>query len=436
MSVSAPSRIGSPIQGIPSPVPRVSLRKNISWTMLGNVVYAASQWGVVIVLARLGSPEAVGRLALGLAVTGPIMLFCNLQLRTVQATDALRKYEFGDYFGMRLVSTSVAFATVLLATHVGGYVGEVRSVILWLILAKGIESMSDLLHGALHRRESMHRIAQSQIVRGILSVSVFAVVFSWTRNTAAATASLAASWLFVLLAIDIPVVWSGLRSEGGRIRPRFTLAVMTRLFWTALPVGLVTTLTSVETNLPRYVLEHSVGERELGIFVSLAYLVYAQGTLILAVNQTALPRLARLEVQGDHQGVRRLIGKLLIVGIGMGAGTLLVCSTVGGSILSLLYGAEYRSYTGAFVWVAAAAAVKFATMPFSVSLRAGQHFWVLLGVHVMSATTMLAASLWLVPTRGVNGAACSLFVSSLVFAALQLGLLVRRTRNQSDTSGI
>ena len=155
MSVSAPTRIGPPIQGIPTPTPRVSLRKNISWTMLGNVVYAASQWGLLIVLVRLGSPEAVGRLALGLAVTGPIMLFCNLQLRTVQATDALRKYEFGDYFGLRLVSTCVAFAAVYLVTLAGGYVGEVRSIILWLVLARGIESFSDLIHGSLHRR-SLH----------------------------------------------------------------------------------------------------------------------------------------------------------------------------------------------------------------------------------------------------------------------------------------
>ena len=307
MSVSAPTRIGPPIQGIPTPTPRVSLRKNISWTMLGNVVYAASQWGLLIVLVRLGSPEAVGRLALGLAVTGPIMLFCNLQLRTVQATDALRKYEFGDYFGLRLVSTCVAFAAVYLVTLAGGYVGEVRSIILWLVLARGIESFSDLIHGSLHRRELMDRIAQSQIVRGVLSVSVFAIVFAWTRSTATATASLAASWMFVLVAIDIPIAWPGILSEGGRLRPRFSQVVMRRLFWLALPEGLVAMLMSVESNLPRYVLEQTVGERELGIFAALAYLVFASATLISAVNQSALPRLARLEATRQYSGLRVLL---------------------------------------------------------------------------------------------------------------------------------
>ena len=76
----------------------LSLRKNFSWTFAGNVVYALSQWGMLTVLAKLGSPEMVGRFALGLSITAPIVMFTNLQLRQIQATDARGEYRFGDYF--------------------------------------------------------------------------------------------------------------------------------------------------------------------------------------------------------------------------------------------------------------------------------------------------------------------------------------------------
>jgi hypothetical protein len=39
-----------------------SLRLNFSWTIVGNVVYAGTQWGILVLLARLGTPEAVGQL--------------------------------------------------------------------------------------------------------------------------------------------------------------------------------------------------------------------------------------------------------------------------------------------------------------------------------------------------------------------------------------
>src|ERR1044072_4016691 len=65
----------------------LSLRTNFSWTLAGNLIYSGCQWGVLIVLARLGSPEQVGQFALALAVTAPVIMLSNLQLRGVLATD-------------------------------------------------------------------------------------------------------------------------------------------------------------------------------------------------------------------------------------------------------------------------------------------------------------------------------------------------------------
>lgn len=85
----------------------MTLRHNLSWTFAGNVVYGACQWGMLVVLAKLGSPEIVGQFTLGFAVTAPVLMFTNLQLRLVQATDAKHQYLFGDYCGLRLISTHI-----------------------------------------------------------------------------------------------------------------------------------------------------------------------------------------------------------------------------------------------------------------------------------------------------------------------------------------
>src|SRR5690606_40180926 len=66
----------------------LSLRVNFSWTLAGNIVYAGCQWAMLVVLARLGRAEMVGQFALGLAITGPVLMCTNLNLRSVPATDA------------------------------------------------------------------------------------------------------------------------------------------------------------------------------------------------------------------------------------------------------------------------------------------------------------------------------------------------------------
>ena len=123
-----------------------SLRLNFSWTLVGNVVYAGTQWGILVLLARLGSPEAVGQFSLGLAIAAPIQLFANLQLRDVQATDARVQFQFRDYTGLRILMTIIA-ACVIFA--IGGvlYHGETALTIAGFALSKGIESLSDVVYG-------------------------------------------------------------------------------------------------------------------------------------------------------------------------------------------------------------------------------------------------------------------------------------------------
>jgi hypothetical protein len=57
-----------------------SLRRNFSWTLLGNVVYSGCQWAMLMVLAKLTRPDQVGQFSLGLAVTAPVILLAGLQL--------------------------------------------------------------------------------------------------------------------------------------------------------------------------------------------------------------------------------------------------------------------------------------------------------------------------------------------------------------------
>src|ERR1051325_11414947 len=112
---------GAPCQSEPLPAAetagrhsaRINVWSCVQWTVVGSVVYSACQWAILIVLAKLGSPEAVGQFALGLAVTAPVMLFANLQLSALHATAATREYRFGHYLALRLVTTGLALVVIV-----------------------------------------------------------------------------------------------------------------------------------------------------------------------------------------------------------------------------------------------------------------------------------------------------------------------------------
>src|SRR5258708_16305112 len=82
----------------------ISLRASFQWSLVGNVAYAACQWAILIVMAKNETQEAVGQFMLALAVTSPVILFANLQLGAIQATDACRQDRFGHYLALRLIA--------------------------------------------------------------------------------------------------------------------------------------------------------------------------------------------------------------------------------------------------------------------------------------------------------------------------------------------
>jgi hypothetical protein len=68
---------------------------------------------MLVVFAKLGTPEMLGQFALGLAVVSPVITLTNLQLQQVQATDARQQYQFGDYLALRLITTPLAIVVIL-----------------------------------------------------------------------------------------------------------------------------------------------------------------------------------------------------------------------------------------------------------------------------------------------------------------------------------
>ena len=408
----------------------LSLRQNFSWTFVGNVVYAACQWGMLIALAKLGSSAMVGRFSLGLAVTAPVIMLTNLQLRNVQATDAKGEYSFGDYLGLRLVTTALALGGIAAIVGVSGYGPQTAWVVLLVGVAKGIESVSDIVYGLLQQRERMDRVAQSMVLRGTLSLAAMAAILYVTRNVALGVCALAGSWLIVVLAYDLPnatrllVAGGGAQAVGrcaaGRApsypRPRWVPKDLGSLVWLSLPLGVVMMLMSLNGSIPRYFIQHHAGEAELGIFSALAYLQIAGTTVVRALGQAVLPRLAKCYASGDAATFCRLLGKQLLIGLALGLGGILVALVAGRPLLTLIYKPEYGARADVFVWVMVGAACAYLASFLGYGMTAARRYRDQMPLY-LAVVAASGVSCWLlVPRYGIRGAAMSLAIAYLVNA--------------------
>jgi len=412
---------------VSQPAHGLSLRQNFAWTVLGNVVYAACQWGMLVALAKLGSPSLVGQFALGLALCAPVMMLANLQLRSVQATDARNEYRFGDYLALRLATTALAFAAICLIAWLAGYRWQTALVVILVGVAKSVESFSDVIYGLMQKYERLDRIAIAMMLRGLGSVVVFALTLWLTRSAAWAVVALAAWWSAVLLTYERKTGGELLKAFGAAresFAPSWQWKRMRRLAWLSLPLGVVMVLISLNTNIPRYFVEHYLGEAALGYFAALAYVMVAGYTVMGALGQSATPRLARY-YQSNRSAFKRLLAKMMLVAAAVGAAGILVVVLWGRPLLTLLYRPDYAQHANVFVWVMVAAAISYVLSVFGYALtsqRVLRSQVPLVGAMVVVSTL---ACYFCVPAFGLLGAAVALVASNLVGTFIGAFLVIR-----------
>src|SRR5580704_9217914 len=137
-----------------------SLRWNFSWTFVGNIIYSACQWAMLVVLAKVGNPEMVGQYGLAMAVATPILALSSLQLRAVLTTDVREKVPFGEYLGFRLVTTVLSLLIIGAVPFVTHYRRDSAIVVLIIGVGQALEVLSDLYWGRMQFYDHMDRIAK------------------------------------------------------------------------------------------------------------------------------------------------------------------------------------------------------------------------------------------------------------------------------------
>jgi O-antigen/teichoic acid export membrane protein len=394
-----------------------SLRRNFGWALAGNGGYALTQWGMLVALAKFGSATRVGEFAFALALTAPIVLFANLQLRAVQATDAGSAYTFADYLGLRTITTALALGAIALVAFIGGRGAHLALIIAVVGCAKAVESLSDVFHGFFQRYERMDRVALSLLVKGIASLGAWCLGLWLTGTVLGAALGLLIAWTATLLFVDQRSARRLAPTE--RFRPGYDRTKLQALASTVWPLGASMCLLSITTNIPRYFIEAAHGTATLGVFAGMAYLLTAGAMLMNALGQSTSPRVARLLVNGQHTDAARLLRRQLAIAGMLGVAGIVVAALFGRPLLALFYTAEFATETGAFVWIMVAACVGYLNSVFGYSLTAAREMRVQLPIELATALTTLVASALLVPAYGVTGAAWALLTGALARLLMQ-----------------
>lgn len=371
MSMSSDIARSGTAGDLPAPYRRLSLKRNILWTGIGTAVYYVAQYALMSLVAKLTNSASVGQFSLGLAVTTPIIVFSQMQFRSLQVTDVKSEFSFPDYFWTRVYGTALALLIIVFMGLVGDYAPDTRAVILLLGVAKGFESLSDLTYGTLQSGDRMDYVAISQSIKSVLTILLFGGALLVTQQLLPAVILLGGVWALVFFGFDLPFARKVSGTQRLFVFP--SRDKIHQLVVLSLPLAVAATMNAYLLNLPRYDLK-PFGEKSVGHFSAVASLVSMVTLITGTVSQATQARVATYYQTGDYRAFFRLAGKTALLHFGTCLALTLGVLIGGEKLVGAMFTAEYRPYTPVLLLMCAGMTINSLNAVGSITLTAGRKF--------------------------------------------------------------
>ena len=410
----------------------ISFRKNFLWNLVATLANGIARWGIVMSIAKYGSPELVGQFTLATGLVLPVYAFLNLQLRVVYITGRYGAYPFGHYLSLRLLTILFSlFCCGIGALFLRDLDGLFLVVMVYSLL-KGVQAVADIFYAPLQKNERINLMSLSMIAKSI--GSFFMVILTMAISGK------------LLLAIFSMLAWEGLftfivdRRFAGLYSTVQLIAqknIIIKLFKESFPVGVATGLTMLNGSVPRFIVEHYRSVQEAGYFGAIQYFFVASSMVIVATNTAAIPRLARFYREQRKKRFYHLVFRLIGVGLFVVFFVVLFFSFFGKLVLEVFYTHEYAAYAKELQVIAVAISLQIPCGVIAGSILSLGKYWHLVFALVAAVATSIIFGMILVRNSGVAGAAYAMVFSSAIQLLLISFFLFHSSRHcwSNNTKG-
>jgi O-antigen/teichoic acid export membrane protein len=187
-------------------------------------------------------------------------------------------------------------------------------------------------------------------------------------------------------------------------------------------------LSMLRNTIPRTQLESGHGEAELGIFSAMSYLVIVGSTVVMAMSQSSISRLAKAHAAGDAAQFRRLVGHLVRLGLGLGLAGVVVTKLGGRLLLTTLYSPEYAQHQDVFLVIMIGGGVLYLGSLLGAPSTATKAYREQLWIQGVTVLVLIVAGMKLIPAHGMMGAAWTMVAGALCTTAGYGAVVVRAVR--------
>jgi len=344
------------------------MKKNFSWLFVANIFKGFYQWILLILIVKYYSNKEVAEFTLTYALSAPVFMFSNLQLKSIYIVDYKNLDRQINYFLIRIITI---FMTIIGFLAYFSLFDTFSSLFFLIVLIKALESVFDILHGYFQKNEIMHYMSISLILQSMGSLIVFLIMINIQNNLSLSFLAVVLVNITILFFYDLRIIF---KLENISINNFFNINIdyhfIKKILYNAVPLGIAVFLTSYTTNLPRIEVEKYLGIDALAYFGAFSYMAIGFYQLLLPLQIVIRPKLAK----NIHQKENKLFFKYLLTSIGVAS---LFSSIIyfifyiyGKEIITLVYNREYIKYIDVLLYLLIGQAILYISGLLNIAVQA------------------------------------------------------------------
>lgn len=267
--------------------------------LVGNIAYGIMQWSVIVLIIKLGTKVELGAYTYGLAVIAPILLLMSFGYNTLIVTKP-ELYKSMLYF-TRWLNMIIALIIYSLFIYFFSTIEtHLYKLMIVIALSKLADSLIEIDYSYYIKANQHWKVGLYKIVFSIFQFSLIVIGYYVFTNL----------FLALLIYSLSVIIFATYKNRKYLTIKHLNWQQLYVLIKIGMPLSIALFLSSLNTNIPKYILENNNSLIDVGIFSSLIIIYSAGNIFYYSLYNFLLPRV----VNQKHN--KRFLQRLLFTILG------------------------------------------------------------------------------------------------------------------------
>lgn len=402
-------------------------RKNIKdfvWNAVGLTLNSFNSLFFLIVVRYINGMDEAGIFTYAFSLCTLFYVFSCFYNRTFQVAENTNKYNFNDFLSTRFVLGAATLCLILIFAIINGFSCLKIFVILFLMIFRVAEAISECLYGELQKQDRLYKTGISLTLKAVFGLGLFALIDLLTKN-------LLLSIFGIIFANILVIVFYDRKNIKEKVKEKFRFQKknIRSILKISLPVMVFTALGAYLANCPKYFMTYFTDNEMQMVF---GILIMPASVLTLASAYLINPfisKLIKLKEEKRLSEFKKTTVSILLVMAGIGLLAVGVCYLIGIPVLNFIYNLNLENYLGLLILGVVAAVFYAMTNIISGFLTVLNENKIQTVIY--AATSIFATIITFFQTMksGMDGAIMAYLFVSILLLSLYIITFIRKLRN-------